>query len=86
MVTSKKKIDRDLNIKVDKINATYSKEKLEELGYLDSEISLSFRSKNYFEKIFSFYYFRISTLKENDEYLIYPFDSNVGNNCAPEKD
>ena len=49
-----KTIDRDLNITVDKINVTYSKEKLEELGYLDSEISLVFRSKNDFEKIFSF--------------------------------
>ena len=86
LVTSKKKIDNDLNITVDKINVEFSKEKLKELGYLDSEISLAFRSKNYFENIFSFYYFRISILKDNDEYLIYPFDSNVGNNCAPEKE
>ena len=86
LVTSKKKIDNDLNITVDKINVEFSKEKLKELGYLDSEISLAFRSKNYFENIFSFYYFRISILKDNDEYLIYPFDSNIGNNCVPQKE
>ena len=86
LVTSKKKAYSDLNITLDKINIEFSKDELKELGYLNSEISLAFRSKNYFEKIFSFYYFRISILKDNDKILIYPFDSNVGNNCSPEKE
>ena len=47
-------------------------------------ISLAFRSKNYFEDIFSFYYFRIFYLKAN-ETLFYPVDSNLGNLCFPEK-
>ena len=47
-------------------------------------ISLAFRSKNYFEDIFSFYYFRIFYLKAN-ETLFYPVDSNLGNLCLPEK-
>ena len=33
-----------------------------------------------------FYYFRVSTLKENDANLIYPLDSNIANICLPEKD
>ena len=86
LVTSKKKTASDLNITLDKINVELPKDKLKELGYLNSEISLAFRSKNYFENIFSFYYFRISILKDDDNYLIYPFDSNVGNNCLPEEE
>ena len=46
-------------------------------------ISFAFRSKDYFNKIFSFYYFRILFFKEND--LIYfPIDSQFGNLCLPE--
>ena len=48
-------------------------------------ISLSIRSKDYFEDIFSFYYFRIFYLKQND-ILYYPIDSNLGNLCLPEKE
>ena len=86
LITSKKKTNTDLNITMDKINVEFQKNRLKELGYLNSEISFAFRSKNYFEKIFSFYYFRLSILKDDEKILIYPFDSNVGNNCAPEKE
>ena len=86
LAISKKKTNSNLNITLDKINVELPKDKLKELGYLNSEISLAFSSKNYFENIFSFYYFRISILKDNDIYLIYPFDSNVGNNCLPEEE
>ena len=48
-------------------------------------ISLAIRSKDYFEDIFSFYYFRIFYLKQND-ILYYPIDSNLGNLCLPEKE
>ena len=42
--------------------------------------------KNFFEDTFSFYHFRILILKENDNNLIYPLDSNIGNICLPERD
>ena len=45
-------------------------------------ISLAFRSKNFFEDIFSFYYFRMFYLKEKEN-LYYPVDSNFGNLCLP---
>ena len=74
----------------------FEKEKLKELEFLKNEISLAFRSKNYFEKMFPFYKFRISILKDNNKdnntndtnknILIYPLDSNVGNVCLPEKE
>ena len=48
-------------------------------------ISLAFRSKNYFEEIFSFYVFRILYLRK-DEALFYPLDSNIGNLCLPEEE
>jgi hypothetical protein len=63
-----------------------SKDKLNELDYLNDEISLAFRPQTFFSDIFSFYYFRISILKENDTNLIYPLDSNMENICIPERD
>ena len=45
-------------------------------------ISFSFRPIDYFMDIFSYYYFRIFYLRENEE-LIYPLDSNIGNICQP---
>ena len=47
-------------------------------------ISLAFRPKDYFDDIFSFYYFRVLYLKE-DETIYYPIDSNLGNLCKPEQ-
>ena len=47
-------------------------------------ISLAFRPKDYFDDIFSFYYFRVLYLKEN-ETMYYPIDSNLGNLCKPEQ-
>ena len=48
-------------------------------------VSFAFRSKNYFEDIFSFYSFRILYLREQES-LFYPLDSNLGNLCLPEKE
>ena len=53
-----------------------------EFEFSNNYISLAFRSKNYFEDIFPFYYFRILYLKEK-EILYYPIDSNFGNLCSP---
>ena len=95
LITSKKKSNNNLNITLNKMVIEFPIEQLRKLDFLNSEISLAFRSKNYFEKIFPFYYFRISILKDNndsintkytiDNYLIYPLDSNIGNICIPEK-
>ena len=54
--------------------------------FIGKDISLAFRAKNFFEDTFSFYHFRILILKENDNNLIYPLDSNIGNICLPEED
>ena len=54
--------------------------------FIGKEISFAFRAKNFFEDTFSSYHFRILILKENDNNLIYPLDSNIGNICLPEKD
>jgi hypothetical protein len=61
-----------------------SKDKIKD--YIGKEISLAFRSRNFFENNFSFYNFRILILKENDPYLLYPLDTNIENICLPEKD
>ena len=45
-------------------------------------LSFAFRSKNYFEKELSFYYFRLLQIKENDP-LIIPLDSNIANPFDP---
>ena len=49
-------------------------------------MSFAFRLQNFFEKEFSFYYFRILLLKKNEKNTIYPLDSNIGNLCLPEKE
>ena len=46
-------------------------------------ISLAFRPIDFFDDIFAFYYFRVIYLKE-DEKILYPIDSNLGNLCLPE--
>ena len=56
----------------------------EELNFELNNIymSLAFRSKNFFEDIFSFYYYRIFFVK-GDKNLYFPVDSNFGNLCLP---
>ena len=98
VITSKKKSNSNLNITHNKMIINFTKKDLKKFSFLNNEISLAFRSKNYFEKIFPFYYFGITILKDNnninddkgtnnanDNYLIYPLDSNMGNICSPEK-
>ena len=55
-----------------------------ELNFKRNEISFALRSKDYFDDIFSFYYFRILYVKK-DEIIYYPIDSQFGNLCLPEK-
>ena len=55
-----------------------------ELNFKRNEISFALRSKDYFDDIFSFYYFRILYVKK-DEIIYYPMDSQFGNLCLPEK-
>ena len=85
LITLKSK-NTNLNITQKKMIIEFSKDKLNELDYLNDEISLAFRPQTFFSDIFSFYYFRISILKENDTNLIYPLDSNMENICIPERD
>ena len=56
-----------------------------ELKFQKKEISLAIRPKDYFTDIFSFYYFRIFYLKDNEK-IYFPMDSNLGNLCRPEYD
>jgi len=58
---------------------------LQNLKYYNNYISFSFRSKDFFTETFSFYYFRVIYIKDNES-LIYPLDSNVGDICLPELD
>ena len=60
-------------------------EKELKFDFRNKYISLAFRSKNFFEDIFSFYYFRIFYLKK-EEALYYPVDSKFGNLCSPIKE
>ena len=50
----------------------------------NNRISFAFRSKDYFDDIFSFYYFRILYVR-NNEIIYFPLDSQFGNLCLPEK-
>ena len=50
----------------------------------ERNLSFAFRRKDYFDNIFSFYYFRILGVKNNQK-IFYPIDSNFGNLCSPEK-
>jgi len=75
---------KDLNLTENKIVIKYNKSQLNELNIKDC-ISFAFRSKNYFSQTFSFYYFRILLLKEGENDIIYPLDSNIGTFCSPKK-
>ena len=75
----------NLNIKDDKMILKYNKSTLNGLNKSDC-ISLAFRSRNYFKRIFSFYHFRILFLRKGENNIIYPLDSNIGNFCAPQKE
>ena len=57
---------------------------IKELEFKGKEISFALRSKDYFDDIFSFYYFRILYVKK-DEIIYFPIDSQFGNLCLPEK-
>jgi len=83
LITYKKNIS-NLNLTDEKMIIKFTKDDIRD--YIGKEISLAFRSRNFFENIFSFYDFRILILKENDNYLIYPLDTNIENICLPEKD
>ena len=58
---------------------------VDELNYNEKIISFTFRPKDYYAEIFSFYYFRVLYIRKN-EVLYYPVDSNLGNLCYPEFD
>ena len=83
LITFKKNLN-NLNLTDNKMIIKFTKNELKD--YIGKEMSLAFRSRNFFENIFSFYYFRILILKENDTNLIYPLDTNIENICLPEKD
>ena len=46
-------------------------------------LSFAFKPQNYYSDIFSYYYFRILYVKENEE-IYYHLDSYHGNLCIPE--
>ena len=64
--------------------------KLSELLNIDINsnkyISFAFRPKDYFINTLSFYFFRILYPKYDNNNLILPLDSNIGNICQPEKE
>ena len=49
------------------------------------KISFSFRSKDSYTDVYSFYYFRVLYTRKKEE-LIFPIDSQFGNLCIPRKD
>ena len=53
------------------------------LNYTKKIISFAFRPKDNFADIYSFYYFRVLYIKENEQ-IYYPIDSYLGNLCEPE--
>ena len=70
-----------------KLNITNEKEviilNIKQLNITKKELSFAFKPKFYFSDIFSFYYFRILYIKENEE-IYYHLDSYLGNLCIPE--
>ena len=74
--TEKLDINRDKNVLT--LNIT-------DRDLANKTISFAFRPKDYFDDIFSYYYFRVFYAKEN-ETIYYPMDSNLGNLCIPERD
>ena len=53
------------------------------LNYKEKIMSFAFRPKDDYADIFSFYYFRILYVKQNEKFY-YPIDSQFGNLCLPE--
>ena len=78
-----KKLDEIINLEIYKNQDVIILSK-NDFDFTNKYISLALRSKNYFEEIFSFYYFRIFYLKKG-ETLYYPLDSYLGNLCSPEE-
>ena len=75
----------NLNLTENQMIRQYNINELKELT-IYNYISLTFRKKFYFKKIFPIYYFRILLLKKGENNIIYPLDSNIGNFCAPKKE
>ena len=86
-VNTMKEIDKVKKLNIISNQNVFELREEKDLGFdfRNKYISLAFRSKNFFEDIFSFYYFRIFYLKEN-ETLYYPVDSNFGNLCSPKNE
>ena len=77
---------RDNEINLDIINNQNVKSfNLTELNFKNKRISFALRSKDYFDNIFSFYYFRVLYVPKNEK-LFLPVDSQLGNLCLPEHD
>ena len=51
----------------------------------EKDLSFLFISKDFFDNIFSYYYFRVLFLKKDEEIKYLPIDSNLGNLCIPER-
>jgi len=75
----------NLNLTENQMIRQYNINELKELK-IYNYISLTFRKKFYFKKIFPIYYFRILLLKKGENNIIYPLDSNIGNFCSPKKE
>ena len=75
----------NLNLIENKMIIQYNKNELNKLK-IYNYISLAFRKKFYFKKIFSIYFFRILLLKKGENNIIYPLDSNIGNFCSPKQE
>ena len=75
----------NLNLEDNQMIIKYNKSKLNELK-IYNYISFTFRIKYYLKEMFSIYYFRILILKNGENNIIYPLDSNIGNFCAPKKE
>ena len=56
---------------------------VKQLKITERDISFLFKPTHYYSDIFSYYYFRILYVKEN-ETIYYPLDSYLGNLCTPE--
>ena len=72
---------KNLNIINNQNVLTLTKDDLK-FDFKNNYVSFAFRSKDYFEDVYSFYYFRVFYLKAK-EALYYPVDSNFGNLCLP---
>ena len=77
-----KENDRNLNIINNKNVLSFN---IKDLNFKDNRICFAIRSKDYFDNIFSFYYFRIIYVPK-DEIIYFPIDSQFENLCFPELD